>query len=178
MDILFGIILTIIGIITPYLINHYIRQKKSWNSVLKDVEKIYNDLKKNNYEPEILISFPKGGLIVADLLGHLYNNKIDIISIHTERFFYDKRLTVSIRSEYINFEKIHNKRILIIDDVIAGGETMAEIKKLLIAEKIPSQNIKTAVLGITSPTIFEPDFHSFKYNLNKTFYFPWGKLTL
>ena len=174
-----GIIIGLIGITLSIIIPlWYNRQERNikWEKVLKYVEKIAEELKSEKWFPDILISFPKGGLIVADLLGHQFNNELDIISLYTKRVKKDNGIHIILRHPYVNVDALKGKHILIIDDVISGGETMRKVKELIC--NVPNTDVRTAVLGFTKPTYFVPNYSAFMYNRNKDLFLPWGKLTL
>jgi len=174
-----GILLAIIGIFATiyfgiqYKIN---KQKITWSKVLGYIEKLAEKLKTEDWIPEVLVSFPKGGLIVADLLGHQFDNELDIVSIYTKRVRENDTIKVYLRHPYVNFNALIGKRILLIDDMISCGDTMKIVKKLL--DNIDNADIRTAVLGITEPTYFIPNYSFFNYNQNEDIFLPWGKLTL
>jgi len=179
---------TIIGIVALIIMvlkivfDYRKKQVVNWKTVLKYVEQISEKLRSDDKVPDLVISFPKGGLIVADLLGHCFENKIDIISIHTERYVNNSVVGVKIRSDCINFEFLKNKNILIIDDVLENGRTILQIVGLLKKNGIQNEKITTAVLGKTpiSASVFKPDYYCFEYHRSesKDFYLPWGKVTL
>lgn len=176
---LISIALTILGIIVASITiwNNRPRKRVKWRKILKYVKKIADELRTDNWIPDVLVSFPKGGLIVADLLGHQFNNELDIVSIHTQRIRQEGSTEVAIRAPYVAMRALNGKRILIIDDVISGGQTMKKVKQLL-RESVPVAKIQTAVLGTNKSAIFSPDHSAFTYNPNKDLYLPWGKLTL
>jgi hypoxanthine phosphoribosyltransferase len=157
----------------------------SWDNVMNYVKEIAEELKGRFFKPDVLVSFPKGGLIVADLLGHCFNNELEIVSIHTNRERMIRgEYVLKIRDHYLNYKAIKGKKILIIDDVLENGMTIRDVKKLLLTKgNIPEDNIKTAVLGRTKISdwcLIEPDISSFDYirDDEQELFFPWGKVTL
>jgi len=182
-----GLICSIIGLLITvftFIYGIYIKRNRviKFSEVVKCTDIIAEKLKAINFIPDVLISFPKGGLIVADLIGHLFNNDLDIISIHTKRQIIDNDVNVIVRDSYVNYQAIKHKKLLIIDDVLENGKTMATIKEILIKNGVPKNSIKTAVLGKTEAfqAVFQPDFSVFTYFRNKKYklFFPWGKVTL
>ena len=178
MEVALGVLGVAISIILLIWKWHSARRRVvSWPAVQKYTDEIAERLKSEEWIPEIMVSFPKGGLIVADLLGHRFDNEIDVVSIHTRRVRRGRGVDVIIRSSYVRFDAIVAKRILLIDDVISGRETMKTVKALL-EEKSRDCEIRTAVLGSTKRSYFEPHYSCFNYNPDRDLFLPWSKLTL
>jgi len=156
----------------------------TWQEITEYVEEIAEGLRQKFFKPDILVSFPKGGLIVADLLGHLFENDLDVVTLHTSREIIDKKYTLSIRDSYINYDGLNGKKILIIDDVLENGKTVKDVKELIMNKgKVSEKDIRIAVLGMTNPaafTLIEPDIYIFEYMRDDQhdLVFPWGKVTL
>ena len=176
-------IIGVLGLIPTIMYFIDLRQSKriSWKATLKHVEKIADKIKHDSWEPDIFLAFPKGGLIVADLLNHHFHCDYDIVTVHTKRTIgkYNEVVYI-IRNPYTNLGILKDKKILIVDDVLENGVTLIKVIELLCKAKIPRENIKTAVLGRSNgvdPAI-QPDYYAFDYIKSKDLYLPWGKVTL
>lgn len=152
----------------------------SWKKVLRYVRKMKDHFASEGWVPDVIVSFPKGGLIVADLLFHEFDNDVDVLSIFTRRRVCDGVIEVEVNDEYINFQSIVSKNILIVDDVLESGDTIRVIRDGLIRNNIPKSNIRIAVMGVpkSGANLIVPDFSNFEYDRSRGFEFPWGEITL
>ena len=177
---LVGILGGIPGVI--FLLIEYRKRNKSWRQIKNYVKDIANQIEVSGFKPDVFLAFPKGGLIVADLLGHRFNNDMDIAAIFTKRTFDNekKEIVYHIRTTYTELESLKGKNILIVDDVLENGKTLREVIALLERNEVNRNNIKSAILGrsIGVHPIIEPDFHAFDYSKSKGLHLPWGEVTL
>ena len=106
------------------------------------------------YNPDIILAVARGGVT----LGHFMANRMDIRALYTlNSIHYDD----TKKLETIEVFNIPNlgagKRVLVVDDIIDSGESMAEIIKIL-EEKFPKNVFKVATLFFKKEAIFTPDF--------------------
>ena len=107
-----------------------------------------------SYNPDVILAVARGGVT----LGHFMANRMDIRALYTlNSIHYDdtKKLETI---EVFNIPDLGaGKRVLVVDDIIDSGESMAEIIKIL-EEKFPKNVFKVATLFFKKEAIFTPDF--------------------
>jgi hypoxanthine phosphoribosyltransferase len=153
----------------------------SWHHVIQYVDKLVDAFKAKEYRPEVLVSFPSGGLIVADLIGARFENKLNIVSVHTTRIppVAGGEWRVQINDEAVNYSVLKGKKILLVDDVLETGLTIATIKSAL---EPHSRDITIACLGKTKRARqrrLEPHFSAFEYHFasdQQMLDLPWGRV--
>lgn len=177
-----GILLSIIGIIGSiyaWLINRRRKYVYSWKRVVKGVKKLKIRLTEEQFTPDVLLSYPQGGLIVADLLYFLYDFRIPICVLITHRVPSKKGREVVINTEFMDRRSLFGKKILIVDDVVQSGSTLKAIISLLVDDYgIDRENIKTACLAAPKGVrVFTPDFFVYDYaDDKKQPSMPWGRV--
>jgi len=106
------------------------------------------------YNPDIILAVARGGVT----LGHFMANRMGIRALYTLNCIHYED---TIKLETIDVFNIPNlgegKRVLVVDDIVDSGESLAEIIKIL-KEKYPENAYKTAVLFYKKEAIFSPDF--------------------
>lgn len=148
----------------------------SWEDVEKSCEKIYQDMAKNNYVPDVIIGLLWGGVVptrlMVDLFGH---ERTNTHVIYTS--LYDgvgkKRDSVDINMKHFNSD-ITNKKVLVIDDIWDTGTTMKAVLKELI-ERNCEVSTTTLVYKNTNNMI-APNYYDYIINDDNSWItFPWEK---
>jgi hypoxanthine phosphoribosyltransferase len=121
---------------------------------------IHEQVKADNFKPDLLIGICRGGLIPLGILaGEAMLNNRNTVTISTES--YDDagkqkalrfRFPVPVES-YKNYETI-----LIIDDLADTGETLDAVLKLL-KQHLTNATIKSAVLFYKTKSKIKPDYY-------------------
>lgn len=119
----------------------------SWNWVEKQLNTIGDKLE--GHELEFVSGIPRGGLIPAVMMSHVFGVKY--ISYSSA-----KMLPKDIR-----------EKVLVIDDIADTGHTLREADEL---------GFKTATLAIRSGTTTVPHFQGTQINDDRWLVFPWEKL--
>ena len=109
-----------------------------------------------NYEFDVIIAISRGGLLPALLLSHKYNCKnIQIISM--ESYVNNQQSKLKLINNNLN---ILNKKVLIVDDLVDTGNTLAKSVKLC----KDAIEIKTYVWLYKEGSKIIPDFYEKKIN--------------
>jgi hypoxanthine phosphoribosyltransferase len=102
---------------------------------------------------DLVIGIARGGMPVAMVVADKLGIKVDFLNVKS---YTDVGERVKPKILTTITEKITNKRVLIVDDLVDGGATMETITEYLSTQKPIS--IKTAVLFTKPWSTFAPDF--------------------
>lgn len=103
-----------------------------WNTISEVIKNMSEEIK-DNYNPEIIISIVRGGMIPSVILSHNLNirNIKNIKSIETESDQINANKHEPVIDENIDFSEIRGKKVLIVDDIIGSGATIKKIKQVV-----------------------------------------------
>ena len=106
------------------------------------------------YNPDVILAVARGGVT----LGHFMANRMDIRALYTlNSIHYDDTKKLDTIDVFNIPDLGEDKRVLVVDDIVDSGESMAEIIKIL-KEKFPKNDFKVAVLFYKKEAVFTPDF--------------------
>lgn len=119
-----------------------------WSKIDEISADIAKRIKKENYNPDIIISIVRGGMIPSVILSHKLNIR-DIENVVIKETIDDsinaQKIAPQIQeNKYLN--KIKNKNVLIVDDIVGSGNTLRKLKQEI--QKYSPQEIKTAIYFI------------------------------
>lgn len=127
----------------------------SYEEFFNDVNKIAHQVKSFNFD--VLLVIARGGLTFGHFLAHAINTRNIYVlnSIHYEN---------STKLDYIKIDNIPNmntcKKVLLIDDIADSGETLFEVRKVIM-KKFPNiKEVKIATLFYKKTSIVCPDFYA------------------
>lgn len=127
------------------------------------------------FEPELIIGLTRGGLIPLGILAGepLFNNRnVKTIAVTS---YSDSGQQTALKPLFalsdIELEDLKRfKSILIVDDLVDSGKSLAWVTTLL-REKLPDATIKTAALFYKERSFFKPDYYVEK--TTSWIVFPW-----
>jgi len=169
-----------LSIIVPLISVWIARRNKyiySWKRIRRAVHTLYEEITGRGVEPDVILAFAKGGLIVADLLNYEFGNHCPICTFYTRRLTRGRERVVVIDTTYADFDSLAGKKILLVDDVVQSGSTLREVVRLLTQEHgVDPKNIFVAVLAVPKAvTLYDPDFYVFEFEYGeKRPVLPWG----
>lgn len=129
---------------------HYI----GWSQYGELVTQLSEKIASTGEQFDLVIGIARGGIPVAMCVADRLGSKIDFINVKSYTDV-GERTKPKILSTIT--EKISEKRVLVVDDLVDGGATMESISEYLMAEK--PRLIKTAVLFTKPWSTFSPDFY-------------------
>lgn len=131
------------------------------------VKKIFNDISKDEYNPDYIIAISRGGLLPGVLLSYM----IDVPLIPVSVIFVDGE------NEFLfpNVLNMNNKKFLVIDDINDTGETFDFLVKEFTKQEI--RNIKFAAVCNKEKGTFKVDYVGACLDSvdDKWVIFPWEK---
>jgi len=117
-----------------------------------DVKKIATEIMKFN--PDALVAIARGGLT----LGHSLAVALDMRNLYTLNSIHYDGETKLDTLEVFNLPDLSKcAKIVLIDDIVDSGETLAEIRQILL-KKYPNLEIKIATLFYKKTAVLQPDF--------------------
>ena len=148
------------------------RERLSYEIFGKAIRDLAQDIKDSGFEPDVVLSIARGGLIVGGALGYALGVK-NSFAMSVE--FYtgvDERLPVPVVLPPVpNKLDLTGLKVLIADDVADSGETLKLMKDF--CEGVVSE-VRSAVLYEKPTTIEKPDYSWSQTSL--WIEFPWSVL--
>ncbi|TXE78267.1 phosphoribosyltransferase [Campylobacter peloridis] len=110
---------------------------------------------KNEFNPDVLLAIARGGMTLGHFLAEGMDNR-NLFSLNSIHYEDTKKLdTIKI----FNIPDLGAyKKILLVDDIIDSGETMIEIKRVLM-EKYPHLELKVASVFYKPSALLIPEFY-------------------
>jgi len=102
-----------------------------WSKIEKLCSKVISLIKKDKFNPEIIITIQRGGLIPATIISHTLKIR-DVMVVNIKRTTSDKVNSNKIPAKILSpldKNKVMNRRVLIVDDIIGSGETLNVLEK-------------------------------------------------
>lgn len=124
----------------------------SYDEFKVDVNLLSKEIKK--YEPDVILAVARGGMTLGHFLSEALEMR-DLYSINSIHYEETRKLdTIDI----FNIPDLSKKqKVVIVDDIIDSGETMIEIKKVLL-NKYPHLDLKVASIYYKEKALLRPDF--------------------
>jgi len=130
----------------------------SYTDCINDCKTLLPEI--NNYNPDAIIAIARGGMILSQLISEA----IDLRNIYTINAVSYNNETKFQQVKISNIPDLNNKQnILIVDDIVDSGETMAEVIKIF-KQKYPNVNIKCLSIFYKDTACIKPDFKVKKAN--------------
>lgn len=124
----------------------------------------------SGFEPEVLIAVARGGMLPGGGLSYALGVKLtDAINVE---FYTDVHETLPdpvLLAPMLDTDSIEGKRVLVVDDVVDSGRTLALVLDLL--TNVGAQP-RSAVVYAKSTTVVEPDYVWAR--TDKWIVFPWS----
>lgn len=148
----------------------------SWKDVEDDVLKIIAKMKAENFEPDIIVSIARSGLIPASMIAYtlgnkqLYVIKVDFSTIQKDGKDQELRDKPVISQELSR--DVSGLKVLVVDEMVVSGSTLKLVKAYMDI-KNPAE-VKYAVLYKQPWAGFAPDY--FGREIIEWPIYPWKEL--
>ncbi len=115
-----------------------------WKEISTIVKNMSDNIK-SDYNPEIIISIVRGGMIPSVIMSHVLNiRKIENIkSIETISDEINAVKQEPMIDEKVDLSEIRRKKVLIVDDILGSGATIRKIKEEV--KKWQPKELRTAI---------------------------------
>lgn len=151
-------------------------KKLTWQDVEEAALHVVEKIKKDTFEPDIIISVARSGLIPGSLISYALGNK-QLYVIKTDlstsqKVGKDQELRRRPKITQELSVDIEDKKILVVDEMVVSGSTLQMVSEYL-DMKHPSE-VKYAVLLRQPWTEFDPDYYGVE--MKQWPIFPWKVL--
>ena len=148
----------------------------SWKQVDKDILEIIAKMKKDKFEPDVIISIARSGLIPGAMIAYALENK----ELYVVKIDFSKKQNLGknqdlaerpIITQELN-KNIHGLKVLVVDEMVVSGSTL-KLMDIYMHIKHPKE-VKYAVLYKQPWSEFKPDY--FAREIKAWPLFPWKEL--
>lgn len=148
----------------------------SWEDVEDAARNVIEQMSKDNFVPDVIISIARSGLIPASLISYVMGNK----ELYVIKIDFSKSQKISYRQDMREKPKISQElskdieglRVLVVDEMVVSGETLKLVSDYM-SMKHPLE-VKYCVLYKQPWTQFIPDY--FGNEVREWPVFPWKRL--
>ena len=142
----------------------------TWEGLGSASRELAQDIANAGFEPDVIIAVARGGLCLAGALTYALGVKLsDAINVE---FYTDVNQTLPdpiLLAPMLDTDSIRGRKLLLVDDVVDSGRTLALVLKLL---RGFGADVRSAVIYSKPTTIVQPDF-VWKHTDN-WIVFPWS----
>lgn len=127
-----------------------------WNEIYDGCIALADQIKRNGFNPEIIVGVARGGWIPARILSDLLGNTF-VASIKVE--FY-KGVAETAKKPVVSQQvstSVAGKRVLVVDDVADTGGSLVTVRQNLLSRG--ASEVKIATLHYKPKSILRPDFY-------------------
>ncbi|MEN9233576.1 MAG: phosphoribosyltransferase family protein [Gloeomargarita sp. DG02_4_bins_56] len=133
--------------------NYYI----TWEQYHQQIEQLAHIIHRSGWEFDQILAIARGGLRIGDLFSRMFRKPLAILSAQSYSGQTQGRLQIA--AEITMTQTYLSPRLLIVDDMVDSGRTLAQIVGYLLAEHSQIQELKTAVIWVKQHTQFQPDYY-------------------
>lgn len=148
----------------------------SWQDVEKDVLKIIHKMQKDNFDPDVIVSIARSGLIPASMIAYALGNKelyvIKVDFSKKQKSDKDQELYDQPRITQELSKDINGLKVLVVDEMVVSGSTLKLVDSYM-QIKGPAK-VKYAVLYKQPWAEFQPDY--FGREIKEWPLYPWKEL--
>jgi len=134
--------------------------KVTWDQYNELVERLALNVHESGYEFDQIICIARGGLRVGDVLSRIYELPLAILSTHSYTADGGTIRGELVIAEHMTMTKPRlGDRVLLVDDMVDSGHTLAAVYAELPKRHLHIASIKTAVLWWKACSVFKPDYY-------------------
>lgn len=132
----------------------------TWSEYHHKIENLAVKIHNSNWQFDQIVCLAKGGLRVGDILCRLYDKPLAILSTASYRGKNNQERGEIKFSEHLTTLQALGNRILLVDDLVDSGISLAEsINWLKIKYPQNIVEIRTAVIWYKSTSVETPDYY-------------------
>ncbi|MEL6787579.1 MAG: phosphoribosyltransferase family protein [Cyanobacteria bacterium J06607_15] len=131
----------------------------SWSEYHHKIENLAVKIYQSNWQFNHIVCLAKGGLRVGDILCRLYNKPLSVLSTASYGGKNNQKRGKIRFSEHLSTIEPIGDRILLVDDLVDSGVSLAESVNWLRTKQQNITEIRTAVVWYKSTSIKIPDYY-------------------
>ncbi|UCE15494.1 MAG: phosphoribosyltransferase [Candidatus Bathyarchaeota archaeon] len=131
----------------------------SWEEIYENINEIARKIKKDRYQPDIVIALSRGGFVPARVICDLMVIK-DLVSVKVDHWGITAAKDGKAHLRYPINADLSGKKVLIVDDITDTGESMIIAKEFV--KELNPKEIRTATIFHIKTSRFIPDYYSKK----------------
>jgi hypothetical protein len=146
----------------------------SWEKFDALCRLLVEKIRKDRFEPEVIVAVSRGGLVPAQIISHeLKNNELYVIKVE---YYKDDiaRADTKQNKEPIIVQKldksVEGKRVLVVDEVTDSGATALAVKEYI--ESLNPKEVRFLTVHYKPWSRFKPDY--FAEIANGWVVYPWS----
>ena len=131
-----------------------------WNEYNLLVERLALQVHESGWRFNQIICIARGGLRVGDVLSRIYELPLAILSTHSYTADGGTTQGELIIAEHMTMTAPRlGDRVLLVDDLVDSGHTLAAVRKELPLRFPHIADIRTAVVWYKASSVFKPDYY-------------------
>jgi hypoxanthine phosphoribosyltransferase len=132
----------------------------SWSEYNTLVERLALQVHESGWRFNQIICIARGGLRVGDVLSRIYELPLAILSTHSYTADGGTMRGQLIIAEHMTMTAPRlGDRVLLVDDMVDSGHTLATVRKELPLRFPHITDIRTAVVWYKACSVFKPDYY-------------------
>ena len=128
----------------------------SWNELYEAMKEIVKKIKKDKYQPDMVIALSRGGFVPARVICDMMIIK-DLVSIKVDHWGITATKDGKAHLRYPLNADLSGKNVLIVDDITDTGESMKIATEF--TKKLNPKQIRTATIFHIKTSKFVPDYY-------------------
>jgi hypoxanthine phosphoribosyltransferase len=147
----------------------------SWDEIVEWSRGLSETIKKSGWLPDVVVAVSRGGFVPARLICDFLDIS-DLLSIQSQHWVEAAKAAEKAILKYPYHLDLSDKNVLIVDDIVDTGDTLALAKEFIEKEWKP-KSVRTATLQwISSVAKFKPDYYYIEVKEWTWFQYPWTRL--
>ncbi|MEL6927850.1 MAG: phosphoribosyltransferase family protein [Cyanobacteria bacterium J06600_6] len=131
----------------------------TWSEYHHKIETLAVKIHKSNWQFDNIVCLAKGGLRVGDILCRIYDKPLAVLSTASYGGKNNQERGVIKFSEHLSTIEPIGDRILLVDDLVDSGISLAKSIDWLKNQYQNITEIRTAVIWHKSSSVETPDYH-------------------
>ena len=133
----------------------------SWEEYRAKTEQLAAQIYRSQWEFDQILCLARGGLRIGDVLSRIYDKPLAILSTSSYGGKdFQERGSLTIANNITMTTETLGKRILLVDDLVDSGVTLARILEWLQKhEEFAITEVRSAVLWFKACSVAKPDYY-------------------
>jgi len=147
----------------------------TWDEIVEWSRGLATKIRESGWRPDVVVAVSRGGFVPARLLCD-FLDITDLLSIQSQHWVEAAKAAEKAILRYPYTVDMSGKRVLIVDDIVDTGDTLALAREFVIREWKPLEARTAALQWISSVAKFKPDYYYIEVKEWTWFQYPWTRL--